>query len=63
MKAVGRLIGKNKMGYEQVELYVNGCWESARCIYNPTECLGYEAGLFEFYADDQFCKWIDPNKA
>jgi len=63
MRAVGRLIGRGRMGYEQAELYVNGVWQVwAISNYQDVPNMA-PVGLFSFCPEDQFCKWIDPNKS
>jgi hypothetical protein len=61
MKAVGKILGKNKVGFHQASLYIDRRW-MVYTIANPIDCLRHEIGLFSFCPEDQFCKWIDPNK-
>jgi len=65
MRAVGKLIGKNSVGFHQAELNVNGNLV-VYCVSNMDEIPyqgNFNVGLFEFCPEDQFCKWIDPNKS
>jgi hypothetical protein len=70
MKAVGWItINKSATGQKLVALKIvsaEGCWTDGMYWLENEEDIPKDNplyGLFEFEPTDQFCKWIDPNKA
>ena len=63
MKAIGRIDYADAKGNKNATLFYDGHWQGSWRLTNRMPDNHPEFGLFEFEPADQFCKWIDPNKA
>jgi len=61
MKAIGRVVAADAIGNLSIQMFYNGKWQDSYSLENR-QSNQPEYGLFEYEPQDQFCKFIDPNK-
>jgi hypothetical protein len=62
MKAIGRVEHCDSRGVKSVTMFFDGNWQGTYMLENEMPANHPDFGLFEFFDNDDWCAWIDPDK-